>query len=184
MSSDIIIEVDVFLKVIVLGAACGFLYDILRIFRRVRTRGYVLTGIEDLLYWMVSAVIMFIFIYKKNGGTVRAYIILGMAAGMLLYEIVLGRFIVKYLSRVLKKIFGFLDKFFGKIFKMVSFLLKKCFRPFKILIIKLKKTRCEQKKNRIAKKDKMSGSNRKKRGVEVENGKKKGKKRKRKEESS
>lgn len=181
MSSDIIIEVDVFLKAIALGAACGFLYDIIRIFRRVRTRGYIVTGIEDLLYWSVSAVIMFVFVYSENGGTIRAYIIIGMAAGMLIYEIMLGRFIVKYLTLVFKKIFGFLDKIFGKFFKMLSFLLKKCFRPFKILIIRLKKRKVERKSKRIEKKrEKISGSSRVKRGAEVENRTKKKRKEKRK----
>lgn len=174
MSSDIIIEVDVFLKAIAFGAACGLLYDMLRIFRRVRTRGYVLTGIEDLLYWSVAAVIMFVFIYKQNGGTIRAYIIMGMVAGMFLYEMVLGRFIVKYLTLIFKKIFGFLDKIFGKFFKIVSLLLKKCFKPFKILIIRLKKRKVERKSRKInQKREKISGSSDIKRGAEVENRKNK-----------
>lgn len=179
MNSDIIIEVDVFIKVIALGAVCGLLYDILRIFRRIKARGYIATGIEDLLYWVVSAVIMFIFIYKENGGIIRAYIIVGMAAGMFLYEMVLGRYMVKYLTKLFKKIFAFLDKIFGKFFKKLSFLLKKCFKPFKIFIIKFKKQKNERKTKRIAKKhQKMSRSSQSKRGAEIENRKNKKEKKK------
>lgn len=182
MSSDIIIEVDVFLRAIALGAVCGLFYDILRIFRRVRTRGYILTGVEDLLYWIVSAVIMFMFLYKENGGTIRAYIIMGMAAGMLLYEIVLGHYIVKYLTLVFKKVFGFLDKIFEKFFKKLSLLLKKCFKPFKILIIRLKKLRDERKKKKLsAEREKTSDRSKTKRGAEVENRKHKKKRKKKKE---
>ena len=54
MNSEIIKEVNVFLHAIALGAGAGLVYDVLRVFRRVKTRGTLLTGIEDLLYWAAS----------------------------------------------------------------------------------------------------------------------------------
>ena len=182
MNSEIIKEVNVFLHAIALGAGAGLVYDVLRVLRRVKTRGTLLTGIEDLLYWAAAAIVLFVFLYRENGGIIRAYVIVGMAAGMITYEIVLGRLIVKYLSIILKKVVSFFDKIFGKILKMFSFLLKKCLKPFKILISKFQHKKSERVKKKEYKKEckkrrknesEKAESKPLKRGVEVENGKRK-----------
>lgn len=144
MSSDIFVEIDTFLKAIYLGALMCFVYDILRIFRRIRTRGTVAVGIEDIICWFVAAIIMFVFIYKYNNGNIRAYIIVAMVIGIFVYEGAIGKFVVKYLTLLIKKILSLIDNTFGKIFKKALKVLKKCFKPFTILnkkivgIIKLK----------------------------------------------
>ncbi len=145
MSHDIVVEVNIILEALLIGAAGCFLYDLLRIFRRILPRGELLTGIEDIIWWMVLAVAAFSFMYHANGGIVRAYIVIFMLMGMLIWEWAAGRFIVKYVSWLLKviwdkflgKIIKFIGKtffynFLNKIFKILHKLLKKVIKPFKI----------------------------------------------------
>lgn len=133
MSSDIIIEARTVLEALAMGAACCFIYDILRIFRRIFPRGSVLTGLEDILWWIVAAIAVFTFMYRANGGVVRAYIIVFMMLGMIIWEITLGKLIVKYISKIINKLFGKLfEKTIYKFFKTLYKVLKKCLKPFTI----------------------------------------------------
>ena len=56
MMSDVIRqETTVFFLAIALGAGLSFLYDFLRVLRRMIRHGAVATGIEDLLFWLFGA---------------------------------------------------------------------------------------------------------------------------------
>lgn len=160
MSNDIVVETQIVLKALVLGAGCCFLYDILRIFRRLLPRGSVLTGIEDVIFWIVNAMAIFVFMYNANGGIVRAYIIVFMILGMIIWEKMIGRFVVQYVTKLIRmvwdKVLGrmlrFIFKivytsFLKKIIKMIHKVLKKIVKPFKIQ----KKTNMTETKNRRSK---------------------------------
>lgn len=124
MSIDIYKEIDVFLKAIFLGAGLSIIYDIFRILRRIHKKGSIITGtiitgIEDLIFFIFSSVIIFSFMYNMNGGIIRAYIFVGIFIGIFIYEEAFGKYVVKYVSKFIKKILC---------------LLKKCLQPFKILL--------------------------------------------------
>ena len=90
-------------------------------------------GLEDILYWLIMSVMTCVFLYKVNGGVIRLYIITGIAAGMILYELSIGRFAVKYLTIVLRFILRKICKILKKIQKILDLGLKKVFKPIKIL---------------------------------------------------
>ena len=120
-------------------------YDIIRITRRLFPRGSILTGLEDLIYWMINAMAVFVFMYHANGGIVRAYIIVFMILGMIIWEKLVGRFVVRYVTKWLKflwnlvpgRILRFIHKvvytkFLKKILKNIHKVLKNIIKPFKI----------------------------------------------------
>ena len=116
MSGEIINEVDIFFRAIILGALFALIYDFIRIIRRIVFKSFIIMGLEDILYWLIMSVMTCVFLYKVNGGVIRLYIITGIAAGMILYELSIRRFDVKYLT---------LDLGLKKVFKPIKILCNK-----------------------------------------------------------
>ena len=87
-----------------LGIALAASYDILRIFRGLVPHGVLLINLEDLLYWIYVAVVVFVKLYEKNDGRLRGYVFGALVAGMLLYTVSFGRICVPPLICFLKKI--------------------------------------------------------------------------------
>jgi len=117
----------VFLCTIIGGMAIALVYDFFRILRKaVRTSGTV-TYVQDLLYWLIAAAIMFITVYYSNDGQLRAYLFAGAITGAILYALLFSNmvmrsslFIIKIVSKAVKaavfiatypaKLIGFLRK--------------------------------------------------------------------------
>ena len=55
----------------------AFIFDLFRIKRKAVETGNLLTYIEDLLYWIIAALVMFAVVYLANEGELRGYIFLG-----------------------------------------------------------------------------------------------------------
>lgn len=148
MSENIYAEFNTFCYAIMLGAFCGIIYDIIRVFRRIIKKGIAITVVEDIIYWLMVSILMFMLMYRENGGMVRGYAIIGMAFGMILYEISIGKFFVKYVSK-------FLNYILNRILKVLEWVLKKVLKPFTIIVrlycdknVKYKKKREERKKQK------------------------------------
>lgn len=148
MSENIYAEFNTFCYAIMLGALCGIIYDIIRVFRRIIKKGIAITVVEDIIYWLMVSILMFMLMYRENGGMVRGYAIIGMAFGMILYEISIGKFFVKYVSK-------FLNYILNRILKVLEWVLKKVLKPFTIIVrlycdknVKYKKKREERKKQK------------------------------------
>lgn len=122
---------------ILVGAGLFFLYDALRIFRRIVPHGNVWIGVEDFLYWLICTAVVFIMLYQENDGMVRGFAIGGLVVGMLLYFLLLSRFVIRVNVVVLKTVLGFFKKIFGfflrpvwKIVKKIGGFLKKQLKKF------------------------------------------------------
>lgn len=134
------------------SALCGmglvFVYDLFRIFRRLVTHGNIWIGIEDACYWFFCTVMVFLLLYQRNDGMMRAFCFLGIALGGIIYAFLLSRFVVKICVKILGTILKFLGKIlgvFGKPFvktgkKILTFArkqLKKLYKAIKIGLCKL-----------------------------------------------
>lgn len=71
------------------GAMLGAAYRVLVVFRRlVRHHGFFV-AVEDVLYWFLSAFVMFAVILVANDGAARWFSIAGMVIGMIIVTVVL-----------------------------------------------------------------------------------------------
>ena len=111
--------------------ALFFLYDLLRIFRRIIPHGNFWIGVEDFLYWMVCTGTVFVMLYQENDGMVRGFALGGVVLGMLFYYLLLSRFVIRANVFVLKKILGILGKILGFFFHPVFWFLRKIGRFFR-----------------------------------------------------
>lgn len=88
----------------ILGAGLGILYDIFRIIRMVINSKSIGIFIEDVIYFILSGVITFIFVLKINSGESRFYILAGEGIGWIAYHLTLGNAIYKCSGKAAKKI--------------------------------------------------------------------------------
>lgn len=141
-------EAMLFLVSMLCGMGLVLIYDFFRIFRRLVSHGNIWIGIEDVCYWIFCTVVVFLLLYQRNDGMMRAFCFLGIALGGIIYAFLLSRFVVK----ICVKILGTILKFFGKILgvaakpfvktrkKILTFLgkqLKKLYKAIKIGLCKL-----------------------------------------------
>lgn len=108
MGTSIANEVYVFLGMVCLGVCQGLLFDVFRIFRRVAKPGVVAVNISDMLFWVVSAVLIaggFLFF---NNGQLRWHVFLGLFLGAVFYFLLLSRYIILAAVKIIE---GFLKIF-------------------------------------------------------------------------
>ena len=81
-----------------------FIYDQIRIVRRVLPHGSVLVAIEDLLFWLFAGIVIFSLLYRMNAGTLRWFAVFGLATGMFFYKKIFRDFLVNFMSTVIRRI--------------------------------------------------------------------------------
>lgn len=84
-----------FLYSIACGMFMAFIYDCIRLFRRICRHGIIWMGFEDGIYWILCFFISFYLLYYVNNGVIRLSGVLGAGCGMGLYYSTLGRVFVK-----------------------------------------------------------------------------------------
>lgn len=104
VSDSIFRETNILLAAIATGALLFFVYDLLRIMRRIIPHGTFWVAVEDILFWMGSAAVIFVMLYQEADGSLRGFSVGGVVIGMLLYSCLLSRFIVKGSVFLLEKI--------------------------------------------------------------------------------
>ncbi len=103
MSELVVTEFVLFLYAAYLGIEMAFVYDLLRIFRRVVGHNRLAMAFEDFLYWLWAGIKVFLMLYEYHNGSLRFYTILGVCCGIFLYTVSIGAFFVKYSAKVLNK---------------------------------------------------------------------------------
>jgi len=110
-------EVFFFLISALCGMGLVFVYDVLRIIRRLFWHGTIWIGVEDICYWIFCTVVVFLLLYQGNDGRVRGFAFLGIALGGAVYGWLLSRFVVKICVKVFGSILNFLGKVLGTLGK-------------------------------------------------------------------
>ncbi len=116
MNEDIIAELYFLLHSFGLGVLIMILYDVLRIFRKLVNHSVFALAVEDLIYWLLCGICIFLMLYKENNGSVRWFAVAGVACGMLLYNGTISAFVTEGISKILKFILHILGKVFGILF--------------------------------------------------------------------
>jgi len=109
----------------------AFVYDLFRIKRRAVKTSSIFIYIEDLIFWVIVALIMFVVIYYSNEGEIRGYIFIGTAIGITLYTLLFSTiviksslFVIRTIYKILKFIWEILTYPFRIIFKLLSYPLR------------------------------------------------------------
>lgn len=93
-----------------MGIYITFVYDLLRILRRVVPHSSFWVAVEDLAFWVYCAGKVFLLMHHESDGTLRWFAVLGALVGMLLYRKTIGALFVKYTALALIKVRDFLRR--------------------------------------------------------------------------
>lgn len=102
-------EFAVFVHAVLDGILVTAVYLAIRALRRLVGHALWAVQMEDGIFWMFTAIYMFVQVYHTSDGTVRWYFALGVVVGAVLMRILL--FFAKKLDQ---KIYTFIRKKFGK----------------------------------------------------------------------
>lgn len=117
-------QVYVFLWSILVGGVLALVFDFFRLLRRKgNTKNYIVY-LEDILYWIIVAIIIVASAFITNDGELRGYMFIGYIIGAIFYLILF--------SNLLLKLFGSILDFIENIFKNIWSFIRKIARKFKI----------------------------------------------------
>lgn len=121
-----------FAKAILCGACLGVFYDFFRFLRVMKKFGKYSIMIQDILFWIVSAVIVFAFMMIYSWGLVRIYLVIGIFFGEFCYYFSIGKItfcFFELIKRFLNMSTSFLYRYIIK--PVLNFLVKRLFLPVK-----------------------------------------------------
>lgn len=110
------------------GMLIAFVYDAFRIKRKAVKTSAVIIYVEDLIFWVIVAIIMFAVVYLSNEGEIRGYIFIGSILGVIIYVLIFSKivmtvflFILRVIYKIIKFIWTVITYPFRIILKILSF---------------------------------------------------------------
>ena len=97
------------------GVEIGILFDFFRILRRTIKTGNIVTYIQDILFWILTGILVLYNIWYFNNGEIRVYMFLGIIIGTLIYMLTLSNIFVKLFTKILSIIIKVLEIHFKTI---------------------------------------------------------------------
>ena len=99
-----------FIYFMLTGITLSIVFDIFRILRRSFKTSDILTNIEDVIFGVVTGIIILLSIFLFNNGEIRLYIFIGMAIGIVIYMIFISKYFIRvntFVISIIKKIIIF-----------------------------------------------------------------------------
>ena len=113
-----------FLWSIPLGVAIGILYGAIKFIRTAFDFRRIATIISDIVFMLISTVVIYLFSIAYIQGFVRIYVFIGCIIGFLIYRLSIGRIITKIYSPIISFISKIIDIISSKFKKIAKKLLK------------------------------------------------------------
>lgn len=106
------------------GIFITFVYDLLRILRRVIRHNNFFVSFEDLAFWIFCALTVFALMYNMGNGNLRWFAVFGALGGMFVYLKIVSPWFVGSTSALLGKVVGVLVRFRGFVKNRLTVLYK------------------------------------------------------------
>lgn len=84
-----------FLITVLAGIAIGVIFDFYRVIRGLARPRKVFTYLGDLVFWVISTMVIFFLLLVGNWGEIRFYVFVGILTGIGLYLRCLSRYFIK-----------------------------------------------------------------------------------------
>lgn len=143
MDNMVFIQLYSFIIYIASGIIIGIFFDIFRILRRSFKTPDIATYIEDILFWLCSAIFLLFILFKFNDGEIRSYTVIGLLLGVLIYMLTISKYFIKlnvkilaFFKKIIKKIINIILIPIKVIFNIIK---KIIFKPFTFFVINIKK---------------------------------------------
>ena len=117
---------------IVVGLSIGIVFDIFRILRKSFKTSDIITYVEDVLFWIITGLIILYSIFKFNNGELRLYIFIGVFAGIILYITTISYYFILINVKIIK----LLKAIIYKLFNLIVFPIRVIFSVFRKILLK------------------------------------------------
>jgi len=81
-------EFGFFIHAALSGVIVVTVYSCIRVFRRLIRHNLLAVTFEDLVFWLATAVYLFMQLYQTSDGSIRWFFVLGVTAGMILTAVI------------------------------------------------------------------------------------------------
>lgn len=118
----------IFLSCVLGGMIIAFIYDIFRIRRKAVKASNIIVYLEDLIYWILVALVLFGVVYLSNEGEIRGYLLIGVILGIIIYIFLLSKIIMA----IFMFIIGIIYRFAMIVFNILFFPIKILYKIFRV----------------------------------------------------
>ena len=112
------------------GVIIGLLFDFFRVLRKSFKTSDIITYIEDILFWILTGILILFSIWYFNNGEIRLFMFFGIIIGVMIYMLTLSSILIKIFHTTLNIVKNIVNKVIN-ILKI----------PFKPIILALKKVK-------------------------------------------
>ena len=129
-------QVYLFMVFSIVGVVIGILFDIFRILRKTFKTIDIITYIEDIVFWIITGIIIIFSMYKFCDGELRFFMIIGIVLGTIMYLFTISQFLINISVCIL----NFIKKMIIFPIKVIYRSAKKIiFRPIFVVCINFRK---------------------------------------------
>lgn len=89
------VQVNIIINSILAGILTGILFDIYRIIRGFENPNVIITLIEDILFWILAGILVFIFLLYNSYVYIGPYLFLYIALGLYIHLKLLSKYFLK-----------------------------------------------------------------------------------------
>jgi spore cortex biosynthesis protein YabQ len=111
MIISLVNQVNLIIFSLLSGLITGVFFDIYRLIRGFENPNKIITAIQDLLFWTLTSIVVFVFLMYTNEGYINFYVYVCLIIGVYLY--------IKLLSKIFIKVQYKLLKLNGKVFRVL-----------------------------------------------------------------
>ena len=120
-------QVYILVSFFITGACIGVLFDVFRVSRKIFKTPNILIYVEDVLFWLLTGLLVLFVIYTFTDGQIRLYMILMLILGSFIYFTLISKYFIlinQRIAQVIKKTMFFLISPIKKVIKFLKNLLK------------------------------------------------------------
>ena len=125
------------------GILIGLLFDFFRILRKSFKTNDFITYVEDIVFWILTGIILLYSIFLFNNGEIRLFMLIAVLLGLIIYMLSISRYIIKVNVKIINLFKTIILKIISIIlipFKYIVKIFRKIFfRPVSFIIINVKK---------------------------------------------
>ena len=136
-------QLYLFLIFILNGLIIGLLFDFFRILRKAIKTSDLITCIEDVVFWILTGLIILYSIFTYNNGEIRLFMFLAIIIGVILYMMMISKFIMGISLTIInfvKKIISIIINVIKIPINLLINLIKKIYiNPLSFVILNIRK---------------------------------------------
>ena len=132
-------QAHIFLIYILSGVLIGIFFDVFRVLRKSFKTPDIVTYIEDIIFWILTGIFLLYITFKFNNGEIRAYIFLGLIAGIAFYILLFSKYFIKINVKIISILKHVMAKMVKILILPLKLLRKIILKPISFIFINLRK---------------------------------------------